>query len=438
MSKKILILTASPIRDLEIDDILGRKLKAMGNEVWVAPCLREGRDKVLELQPDIVVVPPIRNMYSRDLVAQMKRWGCKVITRHTEPSCDQADFDAMDAKEKSSVLGQVQYDVDLELVWGPEEADILNKRNAPFKAISVGSFSADKYKDDAAKELCISREALNEKHKLNPKQKTILILSAWGFIDSAPDLHIDSTGMVSKDESGRKIWLDMIKAVHDEFPRNNILVTLHPNVDAKPYKEYLDPLGISLDTELRAMELVRSCDMMIHAGSTTVIGAHFLKKPAFQYGDQNVKEGEWWSRAASPISHVSPHAKTIDELLSLIRKRKLGRSNADKKALEALVKGRYGLMDGKATDRAAELINEFEGQFKYCWPEPTEDYQQITYVRKASSVLTEVMCGICKHKYAIVNDSWLKKLQIHLNLPNEIKAPFGDFCPWCSSRIIRT
>ena len=97
---KVLILTASPQRDAIIDRQLMDELKKRGHEAWVRPCLREGRDSVLELKPDIVVVPPIRNPYSRDFVETCKGWGIGVITRHTEASCSWQDFNAMDAQDR--------------------------------------------------------------------------------------------------------------------------------------------------------------------------------------------------------------------------------------------------------------------------------------------------------------------------------------------------
>ena len=60
---KIAILSASPRRDRYIDELFKRKLEAKGHEVWVRPCLREGRKSVLELEPDVCIVPPIRNPF---------------------------------------------------------------------------------------------------------------------------------------------------------------------------------------------------------------------------------------------------------------------------------------------------------------------------------------------------------------------------------------
>ncbi|MHC4489694.1 MAG: hypothetical protein ACYSW7_11055 [Planctomycetota bacterium] len=190
--KKVLILTASPVRDRYIDKLIARELTTLGSEVRIHPCLREGRDATLEFLPDVVVVPPIRNIYARDLAEQLKKWKCGVITRHTEPSCSWQDWKRMNEKQKMEILGRWPYMVDMELVWSQDEAEILNKRqHVPFRAMPVGSFSADVYKNkDYVRELK-KKSAFNAKWKFNSKKKTLLIASPWGFADTAPDLHID-------------------------------------------------------------------------------------------------------------------------------------------------------------------------------------------------------------------------------------------------------
>jgi hypothetical protein len=124
--KKVLILTASPVRDKYIDKLIAKELTALGCEVRIHPCLREGRDATLNFLPDVVVVPPIRNIYARDLAAQLKKWKCGVITRHTEPSCSWQDWQKMSDQQRGDILGRWPYMVDMELVWSQDEAEILN------------------------------------------------------------------------------------------------------------------------------------------------------------------------------------------------------------------------------------------------------------------------------------------------------------------------
>lgn len=434
MTKKILILSASPQRDESIDNLIADKLRTIGNEVLVKPCLREGRDAVLNYQPDVVVVPPIRNPYSRDLVAALKNFGCGVVSRHTEPSCDWVDFKRMNDKEKYGILGGFPYKIDLELVWGPDEEQILTKRGCQFPVVSVGSFAADVYKDPAINEKYIPKATLYEKHKLDPNKRTILILSAWGFIDSAPDLHIDEDDECSRDLKGREGWLAMIGKLHETFKDTfNILVTLHPNVVLQPYKDFLTPKGIPIDVDSKAIEMVKSCDIVIHAGSTTALGAHFLNKPAFQYQDQNRKETNWWNQPEAVISKVSPYAKTVEELIELIKSCVFDKTNANEESIKALENGRYGLMDGQSTQRAADYINTVNGKFCYVWPDSPFNYNQPLMVQSPENILIKNYCGICRKFYYIAKPEWLKILSMVAGKP--IQLPNDMFCPFCGSRI---
>ena len=113
---KILSLSASPQRDKYIDMLFQHKLVEAGHEAWIRPCLRNGRDAILELMPDIVSLPPIRNPYSRDFSETCKKFNLGVVTRHTEPSCDEADWSRMDKMQQADICGRFPYGVDAEFV----------------------------------------------------------------------------------------------------------------------------------------------------------------------------------------------------------------------------------------------------------------------------------------------------------------------------------
>ena len=437
--KKILILTASPVRDLAIDEMLAEHLRKMGNDVWVKSCLREGRQAVLDLQPNIVVTPPIRNLYSRDFVEILKDWGIGVVSRHTEASCGWQDFKQMDGQDKQQVLGPFPYMVDMEIVWSEDEAEILRKRNYSFPVYSVGSFAVDVYKLPDLASKYLSREAFCERYKFNKEKKTILILSAWGFLDAAPDLRVDEQDTCDADQEGRNKWIEMIKLLHASLNyKFNILVTIHPGVCAEHYKKELDKLAIPIDTTSQAVEMVMNSDVIVHAGSTTALGAHFLNKPSFQYGDQNQKLG-WLYRSNSPISHVSPYAKDINQLIELITTCQYEKSNASEEAIKQLEDGRYGLMDGQATFRAAELINKLTGHFSYCWPRAHRDYNQPTLYKDPGYLLQPMYCGICHNKFVRLKPDWMMYFVNLLNIPNDVKAkaipPYPLLCPHCGAKM---
>lgn len=435
--KKILILTASPQRDAEIDRLLVDKLTAMDNDVWVRPCLREGRKSVLEIEPNVVVMPPIRNVYSRDFANQCKDYGCGIATRHTEPSIAWEDYKTLSGYKKNSILGQFSYNVDVEIVWSEDEAQMLKTRKCPFPIVPVGAFCVDVYKQDEFNEKFMSREQFNEKHKLDNNKKTILLSSAWGFIDSSPDLSIDGQREAGEDEKGRGIWIDMAKQVHKELSdKFNILATLHPSVGIERYRAELEPLGIEVDTESPAVELLKNTDVLVHAGSTMGVEMHLLNKPTFQFGDVNNLVGaNWWQRSDAAISRVAPHCKSVEKLIESLADFPV-ESNANPDTIKELEAGRYGKLDGKATERAAEIINKLTGSFKYCWSHSPFDYTQLTLRKSPNEVVSMSTCGICGKNFAIVSQRWLREVFGKLGEEELGKKLVQDcLCPHCGARF---
>ncbi len=440
VKKKILILTASPVRDKYIDELIAKRLTAMGHEVHVHACLRQGRDKVLELQPDVVVVPPIRNPYSRDFVEMMKGWGLGIVTRHTEPSCDWQDFKKMTEQQKNDIIGRWQYTVDAELVWSDDEAQILSKRPWPFKVHAVGAIGLDIYFEEDFKTQLRNTEPFNKRYKLQDGRPTLLISSQWGFADSAPDLNIDETGEAMKDIQGRDRHLGMIRAVHkalkDEW---NIVMTIHPGVIEDRYRKLAEELRIPLDSKSPMMAMLMNCDALIHAGSTAAISAHIIDIPAFQFGDVNIKDSRnWWGMPDSDISKVSPYYKTVEDLISDLQSRDLqAGSNADEKIIDSLEKGRYGKMDGKGADRAAEIISAVPGKFKFTWPKAHRDYDQALIFKDPARILEFGSCRICRQGFSMIKKDFLVRLAAIMKAPPENIPPINHNCPHCASKFFR-
>jgi surface carbohydrate biosynthesis protein len=429
---KIVILTASPQRDKVIDDLIANELRSRNHEVYVHPCLREGRKVVLEQEPDVVILPPIRNMYSRDFAEQLKKWNVGVVTRHTEASCDWQDYKKLNAQQKDNILGRFKYMVDAEIVWGDDEADILRRRGCQFPVIPVGSFAVDIYKQEGYREKFQPRQEFNKKYGFKKSKKNLLIGAPWGFADSAPDLHIEDTAEAKADEASVKKHIAMIRKIHKELGRKwNILLRPHPGVVVERYKKTMDELKIPLDNEPPATEHLVNCDALIHSGSTMAIEAHFLGIPAYQFGDVNHKSNNWWIQPDSPLSKVSKIYTQKGLIEALVKSRKV--TNANKETLKTLEKGRYGAMDGLAYKRAADVICKIKGKFTMSWPESTRDYDQPTIMKQTEKLLKYAHCGVCNHTFITIKPSWIQDLakcspvDIHFNLPE-------NHCPWCGAR----
>ena len=440
MSKKILILTASPARDKVVDDMIAEELRAQDCEVWVHPCLREGRDRTLELMPDVVVVPPIRNPYSRDLVETIKDWGCGVVSRHTEASCDWQDFKKLTQAEKTDILGRWPYYADIEIVWGKDEQEILTRRGCKFPVVSVGSFVADVYKKDDIASRFMSRQEWNEKYKFSKTKKTLLIGSPWGFEDSAPDLQIDEMRAARDEAKQQQVHISMIEYVQEMLgDKWNIMVRPHPGVITGPYKKALEGMGIPIENECPCTEALLNSDALIHSGSTMAMEMHWLNKPAFQFMDYNKKDAtNWWLKPDSPMSKISPFYNNATDLVAVIGKSRRV-SNANKKTIKYLEKGRYGKMDGGAAKRAADLIMKVNGKFKYTWPKAHRDYDQLMIFKGMERIIQPAYCGVCKSQFMTVKPGWVKQLITSLRLPDKMKKngilpPPNTNCPHCAAR----
>ena len=429
---KILVLTASPNRDKVVDEQLAEELRKREHEVKVVPCLRNGRDAAIEFQPDIVVMPPIRNPYSRDFCEVARHWGMGLVVRHTEPSCDWGDYKKMSGKGKAhQILGMFPYPSNIELVSSCDEADILSRRKAGFPAVAVGALGLDIYFKRDYKKRFLDRAHYKKKFGLK-KKKILTVASSWGFIDHAPDLNIDEIQDYKKDEKGRGKYISLVKKLTELLPDWDILLRPHPGLDVDVYKKELP--GIAIDTESPATQVLINSDALIHSGSTMAIEAHFVGIPAFQYGDATRPYSKnWWHEKGSVVSRVSPNFKSVPKLAEAIKKAK--GSNADPKVITELEKGRYGLMDGKATVRAAEAICKIGGKFKLAWPKATRDYDSIKMRKSHLSIVAPAFCGICKNPFVVLRDEYLQ--QIAANAGVELKlSKIYEACPHCAAKLV--
>lgn len=441
MLKKILILTASPERDKIIDELICEELTKRGFSVKTAACLREGRKQTLAFKPDIVVIAPIRNVYSQDFVDVLNDWGVGVVTRHTEASCDWDDWKKVDEKWKAELLGRYPYEAQAEIVWGDDEAQILNRRKTSFPTIAVGALALDIYFRKDLKKRFGTREKFNKKRGLDNNKKTLVIGSPWGFADSAPDLQIPEIPAFNKDVEWRQVQLNMIKKAKDVLgDKWNILMRPHPGVLMKPYEDFAKEHKIPLDKSTEAPKVLYHCNALIHAGSTMAMEMHCLNKPAFQFGDVNQKHPKnWWLLPDSPMSQISPIYQDVDKLLADIKKCK-PKSNASKKALKRLETGRYGKMDGKATKRAADVISKVTGKFKMKWPKATRCYDQPTVKQRLETIIIPADCGICGRSFSVVSMAYLQNFASITKLTDQQKSSLGihnSICPHCGARFFR-
>ena len=438
--KRILILSASPSRDKHIDNLIAGKLRGMGHDVEVTPCLRGGRDAVLRYHPDICLIPPIRNPHSRDFAEEMHRFGCAVVTRHTEPSCSWQDWKRMDVASKTQILGAYGYQVDMELVWGSDEADILHRRPGSPEVFAVGAIGLDIYFDEALKAALSDKPKFLAQHGFGGSKPVLLITSPWGFADMSPDLNTDDMTNARADREGLKRHLDMVRTVHAQLKEDwHILLSIHAGVGAAPYQALAKELGVPLDIEAAMLDMLPNCNAVVHAGSTCAISAHLLGIPTFQFGDVNAAGStSWWGEGESPISRVAPRFTDIDGLVPAIRHTAIA-SNANVDVIKELEEGRYGVIDGHAADRAIEHITSLSGHFRYRWPRSRHDYRQLGVQREEDDLFKKGYCNVCQEEVLIVEPKYLRAMAVACGKPPETLLPVkGINCPWCAARFMPT
>jgi len=435
MKKRILILSSSPQRDRLIDEIMAEKLRARGNEVFVRPLPVGSRKAVLELQPNVVVLSPVRQRFAWDFTDTLCKFGIGVVLRHIEPGCDEEDLEVMQEKWKKILLLIRPPAIKLELFWSACEPEFVRRNglNTPYAV--VGAFVADIYKDKKLSKRICKKDDLFKKHNLDPRKKTLLISSPWGLLEITPDASDQtSASLQQQDIVARDRWCEMVRYVSGALgPEWQVLTTLHPTVEITPYAERLR--GIPIDRTSMAAELLVHCDALVHAGSTMALEMHWLKKPAFQFGDVNsldLPDGNWWQRRGCAISQISPFTTDPRELVKWVVGSKPA-TNASLTAIEKLEKGRYGSMDGKAIDRAVALIDQVEGEFKTFWPQAPNNYDQTFLFKDPGAITARIRCNICENIFFVIHPQWIERLN-HEQKSN-ITMPRDKACPYCAHNI---
>lgn len=433
---KILILTSSPQRDRLVDKLLKKELESLGNEVIVRSIPDGARDAILEIKPDILVTPPVRNHFAYDLTEVAARFGIAVAIRHVEPSCDEDDINNMDDGWRKRILIRRPEDIKLELVWSPVEVDYVEMFcKPPHKMMPVGAFVADVYKSGD-----LQRDPdFYKKYGFDPNKPTVLASSPWGLCDSDSDKLGSSTAMMLGDIEARDKWLNMIRDMKEEIgDTHNILATLHPGLMRSDiYQKALDSISVPIDIKSTATYLLVNSNFLVHSGSTLAVEMHWLNKPSFQFGDINsleMSDGNWWHQKNTPISQVSPFFENGKDIVGAIAAVD-GKSNANAEAIKKLEEGRFGLMDGKATARAAVEINKLKGSFEIAWPKSTFKSRSPMAMMDKSEFFLRPICPICKEQFWLATKPYLDLVASSFKLPKPLLMPPTFECPGCGSPL---
>lgn len=346
---KIGIYTLTQQRDRFIDGMLAEELRKFGHEVVVRSYIHGARESICYEHPDVVVVPMIGGEYKMDTVQKCKEWGIEVIVRRGEAGMGRDQFDKLDDNRKTLILGNWDYGpyVDLELVWGPEFAEILAEHGHMQieKIKACGAFAFDPY-------------FVKDPTVYPDRKKTILFATGFSTADCRPGYC--ETGLPEGSSyheelqkihaDARTVWLEAIdNLVRDYSDAYDFELKVRPGETPVVYADKV-PSCVKIHSEgASSSEVLKTIDVLVHSGSTLAIEAHLLGVPSFNFCNVN----------PDPLlSKVSPMTNLYEELEFMLSRAMIGFSQINMDVLCELEDHLYGPIDGKACNRAAKFIDE--------------------------------------------------------------------------------
>lgn len=380
-----MILSHLPGRDDVADIMLGNELSKLGCMVWKYPALGQQRLAICLIKPDIIILPEIRLEFMRDLAKQCKEWGIRVVQKRCEMGATEETFKAQSTDELERCLfGNLAYQdyIDLDLVWGPKFASMVEAHGTPKEKIRVvGALGFDPY-------------FLDKPQVVPYKKNRVLFAGGFGYADknamyAIPEakpgekIHID---LVKADRENRAEFMQLIEAFIQRYPDWEVFVRPHPG---ELYMAYQKVFGdkIKPACEMPALVAIQMVDITIHPGSTLALECHLVNKPSLNFRNTNLDV---------LVGAIAPRHDNIESLLEAVHYTELGTSNARAEALNKLDEY-YGPIDGKANRRAAEEIVKLPistTNIPNEWPEDT-----VRYLTKGVYTGLEYWrCATCGHE----------------------------------------
>jgi surface carbohydrate biosynthesis protein len=371
--KKCIIYTHNPVRDPITDDCLTVALKEKGHLVWRRNYLDCDRNMVVYIKPNVIIMPEIRCEYSRDFARQCKEWGIQVVVRPCEVGISEQSIPDITEDYRRAIFGEnwpTTDFTDLLLCWGPKMRDMFVKHGgvSEEKTAVVGGLAFDQFFLPPCPDKCERTE-----------KKRVMFATGFAYADRNPEYSVPEAKpedpihqeMVRIDKEGRHKWLNMIKEFWAKRGEEwEIWVKLHPGEREEVYRAVLRNV-VEFCPNLPSVRALSYVDCVVHAGSTMAYEAHLLDKPGINL--LNVCQDK-------VVSKISPNVDTIEGLVDAIDTLDLTQSNADPSIIHELETDWYGTVDGKASERAAEAIDQLPDnnpQVPDEWP-PIKELKYLT------------------------------------------------------------
>lgn len=376
---RILICVQSEPRDGLIDLKIKEELEKLGHEVKTCNFVLNGRKEVIKFKPHVIIMPEARCEYSRDYNEQVRYMKIRTVVRRTEAGFTKDNPSS--EQHKRFCVGNWPYEVDLEIVWSEEFADILRNKYHKENVIACGGAIFDVYFPRPER----------KKHK----KKVVLFATIWDYADRRPYYCVPELPIGDKIQEenyykcrqGRDVWIKEIKRVCKDYPDWHVVVKVHPAEHPTEYVQKLGKMAEVLNSP-KAVDTLSNSDLLVHAGSTMAVEAHLMGIPAIQFCDLE----------ETLMSKVSPHVRRVE-----LDKIDLSKSNANVKVIEELEKRVFGTIDGKGCQRIAEAVNKLEPReidVPDKWPEIDRSYETPGVFRECDwdkGALDAAQCVGCKN-----------------------------------------
>lgn len=357
---KVLILSHIPTRDRNFDMMLAQELEPE-QHVWLRELLKQDRQIILLLKPNVLVVPEIRNEYTLNLCKNVREWGGKVVVRMCEMGITEESLPYISDSYRKAIFGNhdINDAVDILLCWGEKQAELMQSQRGVRK---------EKIQIVGAPILDPVFYPLPEIKR--DERPTVLFATGFPYADRNEQYSLPEANegdpvhkeLARIDKKSRAEWLKMIQAFYEKYRhRWKILVKCHTGETPAVYEAVLRDVPVDYVHNQSSVSILPIIDVVVHAGSTIALEADLLGKPCFNY--QNKCQDVL-------LSKVSPQIDTMDELLVKFDKLELGKSNANMdviKKLEAYV----GFPDGQVHKRCASIISSIpyqDNSIPNSWP----------------------------------------------------------------------
>lgn len=376
--RRILLIVPYKARDLEAQALIGYHLEQQyGYEVLCSNGYRIER-KLYEYQPDALVLDHLCWNFKVAQARLAKKLGMKLIVLPTEGFVQDKEGALEVVGHAHGVTGLI----DANLSWGTFQREaVLEKALIPESQIqTVGGPRFDFYcepylslaeaKEDFSRRLGISNPeaplilwATNTPYLArNPKKIIHRYITRAGWTVQQVRTFLDD--QVTQFHAHSQLVLELAR----RHPEWNFLIKVHPAEWINPYVPLTkESRNIHLGFNAPIRDFLYHCDVLLQRNCTTATEAWMLKKPVLQ-----LEIGSYSADSRQEYKAGNDVVTSFDEAHEMIINYLTGRpiSEDQRQARESFISEFYFRIDGRASERCAEMIH------KVVSPPSYTDYHQ--------------------------------------------------------------